>query len=75
MAKRTNERAWTSLDDVDYEEDADGANPMPDDDGNVVLKRKESNGRRRNNGKSQAARKAAPRRAGTNARKATGEGK
>lgn len=75
MAKRKDERAWTSLDDVDYDEDGDGANPMPDEDGHVVLRRTEAtDGRRRNHRKGQAARKDAPRRAGANARKAAGEG-
>jgi hypothetical protein len=76
MAKRTDERAWTSLDDVDYEDETEGANPMPDDDGHVVLKRKEAADERgRDNAKGRAARKAAPRRTSTNARKTTGEGK
>ena len=70
MANRENERAWTSLDDVDYEDETEGANPMPDDDGHVVLKRKEAADERgRDNQKSGTARKAAPRRTGTNARK------
>jgi hypothetical protein len=73
MGKRKDERAWTSLDDVDYEDETEGANPMPDDDGHVVLKRKEASDaeRGRDNAKGRAARKAAPRRTGTNARKAT----
>ena len=73
MAKRTDERAWTSLDDVDYEDETEGANPMPDDDGHVVLKRKEASDaeRGRDNKKSGAARTAAPRRTSTNARKTT----
>ena len=72
MAKRTDERAWTSLDDVDYEDETEGANPMPDDDGHVVLKRKEAADERgRDNAQGRAARTAAPRRTGTNARKAT----
>ena len=72
MAKRTDERAWTSLDDVDYEDETEGANPMPDDDGHVVLKRKEASDERgRDNQKSGTARKAAPRRTSTNARKTT----
>ena len=71
MAKRTDERAWTSLDDVDYEDETEGANPMPDDDGHVVLKRKEAADERgRDNKKSGTARTAAPRRTSTNARKA-----
>lgn len=76
MAKRTDERAWTSLDDVDYEDETEGANPMPDDDGHVVLKRKEAaDGRGRNNKKSGTARKVTSRRTGTVARKTTGKGK
>ena len=72
MSKRTDERAWTSLDDVDYEDDTEGANPMPDDDGHVILKRKEAADERgRDNKKSGTARKAAPRRTSTNARKTT----
>ena len=76
MSKRTDERAWTSLDDVDYEDETEGANPMPDDDGHVILKRKEAADERgRDNQKSGAARKAASRRTSTNARKTTGKGK
>jgi hypothetical protein len=32
-------KSWSSLDDVEYDDDEDGAQPTPDDDGNVVLKR------------------------------------
>lgn len=72
MAKRTDERAWTSLDDVDYEDETEGANPMPDDDGHVVLKRKEAaNERGRDNAKGGTARKAASRRTSANAGKTT----
>ena len=76
MAKRTDERAWTSLDDVDYEDETEGANPMPDDDGHVILKRKEASDERgRDHAKGRAARTAASRRTSTNARKTTGKGK
>lgn len=73
MAQRKDDRAWTSLDDVDYEDETEGANPMPDDDGHVVLKRKEASDaeRRRDHAKGRAARTAAPRRTGTVARKTT----
>ena len=72
MAKRKDERSWSGLDDVDYDEEGEGANPVPDDDGNVVLKRKEAaNGGRPDHGNGAAAGATAPRRARTNARKAT----
>ena len=32
-------KPWSALDDVDYDDDGEGASPMPDDDGNVVLRR------------------------------------
>jgi hypothetical protein len=47
------------LDDVEYDEDEDGAQPIPDDDGNVVLRRstgkkqptkERADGRRRSHG-------------------------
>ena len=76
MAKRTDERGWTGLDDVDYEDETEGANPMPDDDGNIVLHRKEAADERgRDNQKSGAARKTPSRSPRANARKATRKGK
>ena len=65
------------FDPVDADDgDDDGPNPIPDDDGNVILKRKEAADERgRDNQKSGAARKAASRRTSTNARKTTGKGK
>lgn len=69
MAKRKDERSWSSLDDVDYDEDGEGANPVPDDDGHVILKRKEAaNGGRPDHGNGKAAGSVAPRRTRTNAR-------
>ena len=66
------------FDPVDADDgDDDGPNPIPDDDGHVILKRKEASDaeRGRDNQKSGTAREAAPRRTGTNARKTTGKGK
>ena len=37
-------KPWSALDDVDYDEDGEGAGPMPDDDGNVVLRRSATQG-------------------------------
>jgi hypothetical protein len=37
-------KSWSSLDDVEYDEEDDGAQPIPDDDGNVVLRRSATQG-------------------------------
>ena len=53
MAKRKPPQAKTkpavhsSMDDAEYDDDEDGPNPMPDDDGNVVLRRSATQGGKR----------------------------
>ena len=42
--KQAEPKSWSSLDDVEYDDDEDGAQPTPDDDGNVVLKRSAEQG-------------------------------
>jgi len=57
--KTAEPKSWSGLDDVEYDEDEDGAQPIPDDDGNVVLRRstgkkqptkERADGRRRSHG-------------------------
>lgn len=64
MAKRKSPKdkpptVHSSMDDAEYDDDEDGPNPMPDDDGNVVLrrsKRKKPNTQERTHGRRSADR-------------------
>jgi hypothetical protein len=40
-------KSWSMLDDVEYDDEEDGARPIPDDDGNVVLRRSAEQGGRK----------------------------
>jgi hypothetical protein len=42
--KKAKPKSWSSLDDVEYDEEEDGAQPIPDDDGTVVLRRSATQG-------------------------------
>ncbi len=62
MAKRKPPQAKTkpavhsSMDDAEFDDDEDGPNPIPDDDGNVVLRRAAKQGGKRAKGKDKPGR-------------------